>query len=58
MLHKLIDELWELASTPRPAASKQKGRPAVGQRRTRSEGTTRKPARKAHENAEEVIVLT
>jgi DNA-binding transcriptional ArsR family regulator len=58
VLHKLIDELWELASTPRPAASKQKGRPAVGQRRIRSEGTTRKPARKAHENAEEVIVLT
>ena len=61
VLHKLIDELWELAATPRPAVSKQKGRAAVGQRRTRVDGTTRQPTRKAratHENAEEVIVLT
>jgi DNA-binding transcriptional ArsR family regulator len=60
VLHKLIDELWELASPPRPVASKQT-RPAVGQRRTRVDGTTRQPTRKAraaHENAEEVIVLT
>jgi hypothetical protein len=39
-------------------ASKQKGGTAAGQRRPRGDGTTRKPARKAHENAEEVIVLT
>jgi DNA-binding transcriptional ArsR family regulator len=61
VLHKLIDELWELAAVPRPAASKQNGRPAVGQRRTRADGAPRKPARKArasHDNAEEVIVLT
>jgi DNA-binding transcriptional ArsR family regulator len=61
VLHKLIDELWELASTPRPVVSKQNARPAVGQRRTGVDGTTRRPTRKAraaHENAEEVIVLT
>ena len=61
VLHKLIDELWELASAPRPVAGKHPGRPAAGQRRTRVDGTARTPARKAraaHENAEEVIVLT
>ncbi len=60
VLHKLVDELWELASAPRPAASKQ-ARPAVCPRRTRVDGTTPQPTRKAraaHENAEEVIVLT
>jgi DNA-binding transcriptional ArsR family regulator len=60
VLHKLLDDLWELAPTPRPVVSKEDGQVAMGRRQKRAAGLS--PARKrraASETAvEEAVVLT
>jgi hypothetical protein len=60
VLHKLLDDLWELAPTPRPVVSKEDGQVAMGRRQKRAAGLG--PARKrraASETAvEEAVVLT
>ena len=59
VLHKLLDELWELAPTPRPVVSQEDGQIAMGRRGKRTDG--RSPARKRRasgEAVEEAVVLT
>src|SRR5580704_13886945 len=62
VLNKLLDDLWELAPTPRPVVSEQDGHVAMGRRQKRSEGYATPAARKrretARENVEEAVVLT
>ena len=68
VLHKLLDDLWELASTPRPVVREEDGHVAMGRRQKRGDGhALAGPARKrrdtresrdARENAEEAVVLT
>jgi DNA-binding transcriptional ArsR family regulator len=58
-LHKLLDDLWELAPTPRPVVSKEDGQVAMGRRQKRADGHS--PARKRRaprEAVEEAVVLT
>jgi DNA-binding transcriptional ArsR family regulator len=62
VLHKLLDDLWELAPTPRPVVAEQDGRVAPGRRQKpgADQGLTG-PARKrdaAMNAAEEAVVLT
>jgi len=60
-LHKLLDDLWEIAPTPRPVVSEEDGHVTMG-RRKRAEGLSYSaPARKRRaprESAEEAVVLT
>jgi DNA-binding transcriptional ArsR family regulator len=66
VLHKLLDDLWELAPTPRPVLGGQDGHVSMGRRQKRDglarSGTARKrrTAREAaaSESAEEAVVLT
>ena len=66
VLHKLLDDLRELASTPRPAVREEDGHVAVGRRQKREAHTRPGPARKrrgareaaASQNVEEAVVLT
>ena len=60
VLHKLLDDLWELAPTPRPVVSKEDGQMAMG-RGKRADGHLASPARKRRANreaVEEAVVLT
>ena len=58
-LHKLLDDLWELAPTPRPVVRKEDGNVAMGRRQKRADahGAARK-RRAARETVEEAVVLT
>src|ERR1700758_4492796 len=61
VLHKLLNDLWELAPTPRPVVSKEDGQVAMGRRQKRAD--THSAARKrraspARETVEEAVVLT
>jgi DNA-binding transcriptional ArsR family regulator len=65
VLHELLDELWELAPTPRPVVRQEDGRVAMGRRGKRGDehglsGPARKRsrAREDRESAEEAVVLT
>ncbi len=67
VLHKLLDDLWELAPTPRPVVGEEGGHVAMGRRTKRAEGhgssgtgRKRRAAREAagRENIEEAVVLT
>ena len=59
VLHKLLDDLWELAPTPRPVVSKGDGQVAMGRRQKRADSYS--PARKRRNSSpvvEEAVVLT
>ena len=59
VLHKLLDDLWELAPTPRQVAAKEDGQVAMGRRQKRAD--SHNPARKRRVNreaVEEAVVLT
>jgi DNA-binding transcriptional ArsR family regulator len=66
VLHKLLDDLWELAPTPRPVMREEDGHVAMGRRQKRDAHALSDPARKrrgaretaASQNAEEAVVLT
>jgi hypothetical protein len=66
VLHKLLDDLWELAPTPRPVVREEDGHVAMGRRQKRDAHALSGPARKrrgaretpATQNAEEAVVLT
>jgi len=57
VLHKLLDDLWELAPTPRPVVREEDGHVAMGRR---PPARKRRGAREAAatQNAEEAVVLT
>jgi hypothetical protein len=55
VLHKLLDDLWELAPTPRPVVSKDDGKVAMGRRQKRDPARKRRVDREA---VEEAVVLT
>jgi DNA-binding transcriptional ArsR family regulator len=59
VLHKLLDDLRELAPAPRPVVAKEDGQVAVGRRQKRAD--SHNPARKRRTNreaVEEAVVLT
>ena len=66
VLHELLDDLWELASTPRPVVREEDGHVALGRRQQREAHAPSSPARKrrgaretaASQNVEETVVLT
>jgi len=66
VLHKLLDDLWELAPTPRPVVREEDGHVAMGRRQKREAHALSGPARKrrgareaaASQNVEEAVVLT
>jgi DNA-binding transcriptional ArsR family regulator len=66
VLHKLLDDLWELAPTPRPVVREQDGHVDRGRRQKRDARALSGPAPKrrgareaaATQNAEEAVVLT
>ncbi len=64
VLHALLDDLWELAPSPRPAAREDDGNVVTGHRHKRAEGQTaarkRRTAREtsAYQNVDETAVLT
>jgi hypothetical protein len=55
VLHKLLDDLWELAPTPRQVAAKEDGQVAMGRTQKRAPARKRRPSREA---VEEAVVLT
>ncbi|MGH3419064.1 MAG: ArsR/SmtB family transcription factor [Streptosporangiaceae bacterium] len=55
VLHELLDDLWELASTPRPVVREEDGHVAMG-RPARKRRGPRETA--ASQNVEEAVVLT
>src|ERR1700691_1732477 len=57
VLHKLLDDLWELAPTPRPVVSKEDGQMAMG-RGKRADGHPARKRRANREAVEEAVVLT
>jgi DNA-binding transcriptional ArsR family regulator len=66
VLHKLLDDLWELAPTPRTVAREEDEHVAMGRRQKRETHALSSPARKrrgaretaASRNADEAVVLT
>jgi DNA-binding transcriptional ArsR family regulator len=56
VLHKLLDDLWELAPTPRPVVSKEDGQVAMGRRQKRADTSRKRRANR--EAVEEAVVLT
>jgi DNA-binding transcriptional ArsR family regulator len=69
VLHKLLDDLWELAPSPRPVVREEDGHVAMGRRQKRSEGhaatrkrrAAREPAAReaaARDSVDEAVVLT
>ena len=66
VLHELLDDLRELASTPRPVIREEDGHVATGRRQKWEAHALSGPARKrrgardvaAAQNAEEAVVLT
>jgi DNA-binding transcriptional ArsR family regulator len=66
VLHKLLDDLWELASTPRPVIREEDGHVATGRGHKREAHALSTPARKhrgaqetaASQNVEEAVILT
>jgi DNA-binding transcriptional ArsR family regulator len=55
VLHKLLDDLWDLAPTPRPVGSKEDGQVAMDGRHKRTDARKRRVNREA---VEEAVVLT
>jgi DNA-binding transcriptional ArsR family regulator len=55
VLHKLLDDLWDLAPTPRPVMSKEDGQVATDGRQKRTDARKRRVNREA---VEEAVVLT
>jgi DNA-binding transcriptional ArsR family regulator len=58
VLHKLLDDLWELAPTPRPVVSKEDGQIAMGRRQRRADSSAARKRRVNREAVEEAVVLT
>jgi DNA-binding transcriptional ArsR family regulator len=65
VLHKLLDDLWELAPTPRPVLREEDGHVAMGLGHRRgdtharpSQARKRRTATAARETTEEAVVLT
>lgn len=63
VLHKLLDDLWELAPMPRPVVREEDGHVAIGRRQKRGDahalpGPARKRRAAPRENVEEAVVLT
>ena len=60
VLHKLLDDLWELAPMPRPVVAKEDGQVAMGrgQKRADSHSARKRRASPARETVEEAVVLT
>jgi DNA-binding transcriptional ArsR family regulator len=66
VLHKLLDDLRELAPTPHPVVREEDGHVAMGRRRKREAHALSSPARErrgpretaASQNVEEAVVLT
>jgi DNA-binding transcriptional ArsR family regulator len=64
VLHKLLDDLWELAPTPRPVVREEDGSVAMmGRRQKRADAHTvpvqaRKRRAAARDSAEEAVILT
>jgi DNA-binding transcriptional ArsR family regulator len=66
VLHKLLDDLWDLAPTPQPVVREEDGHVAMGRRRKPEAHALSSPARKrrgpretaASQNVEESVVLT
>jgi DNA-binding transcriptional ArsR family regulator len=65
VLHKLLDDLWELAPTPRQVAAEQDGHVAVGRRQKRGAQGPPTSARNrdasqdaSQDTAEEAVILT
>jgi DNA-binding transcriptional ArsR family regulator len=66
VLHELLDDLWELASTPRPVVREEDGHVAMGRRQKREAHALSTPARRHHgaretaasQNVEEAVDLT
>jgi DNA-binding transcriptional ArsR family regulator len=66
VLHKLLDDLWELAPTPRPVVREEDGQVTMGRRQRRGRRPVPGSARArqgagdatATENVEEAVVLT
>jgi len=64
VLHQLLDDLWELAPTPRPVVREEDGAVAVmGRRQKRTDAHTvpvqaRKRRAAARDSAEEAVILT
>ena len=56
VLHKLLEDLWELAPTPRPVVSKEDGQVAMGRGQKRAD--TARKRRANPEAVEEAVVLT
>jgi DNA-binding transcriptional ArsR family regulator len=55
VLHNLLDDLWELAPTPRPVVAKEDGQAATGRTQKRAPARKRRADREA---VEEAVVLT
>jgi DNA-binding transcriptional ArsR family regulator len=66
VLHKLLDDLWELVPTPQPMVREEDGHVAMGRRQKRDAHALSGPARKRRggreaadtQNAEEAVILT
>ena len=66
VLHSVLDDLWELASTPRSVVREEDGYVAMGRRQKRETHAQSRPARErrgtretaASQNVEEAVVLT
>jgi DNA-binding transcriptional ArsR family regulator len=66
VLHKLLDDLWELVPTPQPVVREEDGHVAMGRRQKREAHALSSPTRErrgpretaASQNVEEAVVLT
>jgi hypothetical protein len=59
VLHKLLDDLWELAPMPPPVVSKEDGQVAMGRGQKRADGhSSARKRRASRETVEEAVVLT
>ena len=62
VLHKLLDDLWELAPMPRPVVAKEDGQVAMGRGQKRADAHSaaarKRRAIPARETVEEAVVLT
>ena len=65
VLHKLLDDLWELAPMPRPVVGQENGYVAIGHRQRRSDSSslaasarTSRKHNAPRDSGEEAVVLT